>query len=119
MRKLKDKQELFVREYMIDFNGTQAAIRAGYSKKNARFNAAQMLTYPNVAALVYKLKMEKFKYIEVDAKFVLDGLKRHALSDDAAISKSALDLLGKHLGLYEKDNTQKSESFTFKMNLSK
>ena len=34
-RKLTPKQELFVQEYLIDLNATQAAIRAGYSVKNA------------------------------------------------------------------------------------
>ena len=33
--KLTTKQEMFCREYIIDFNATQAAIRAGYSKKTA------------------------------------------------------------------------------------
>ena len=32
---LNEKQKKFCREFIIDFNGTQAAIRAGYSKKNS------------------------------------------------------------------------------------
>lgn len=32
---LTDKQEMFCREYLIDLNATQAAIRAGYSAKTA------------------------------------------------------------------------------------
>ncbi|WP_193065956.1 terminase small subunit, partial [Hafnia alvei] len=32
---LNDKQEMFCREYLIDLNATQAAIRAGYSEKTA------------------------------------------------------------------------------------
>lgn len=35
MKKLTAKQQLFVDEYLIDLNATQAAIRAGYSPKNA------------------------------------------------------------------------------------
>ena len=38
MDKLTDKQEAFCKEYLIDFNATQAAIRAGYSEKTA-YNA--------------------------------------------------------------------------------
>jgi phage terminase small subunit len=34
-RALTRKQERFVREYMVDLNATQAAIRAGYSQQNA------------------------------------------------------------------------------------
>ena len=33
---MTDKQAAFVREYLIDLNATQAAIRAGYSEKTAR-----------------------------------------------------------------------------------
>lgn len=32
-----ERREAFVREYLIGLNGTQAAIRAGYKKSNARF----------------------------------------------------------------------------------
>ena len=35
--KLTEKQQRFVEEYLIDLNATQAAIRAGYSAKTARF----------------------------------------------------------------------------------
>ena len=40
---LTPKQEAFVREYLIDLNATQAAIRAGYSAKTAKDGAAQLL----------------------------------------------------------------------------
>lgn len=50
---LKPKQKKFCEEYVIDFNGTQAAIRAGYSEKTARQIANQLLT-----------KLDKKQYIE-------------------------------------------------------
>lgn len=37
------RQQAFVREYLVDFNGKQAAIRAGYSKKTAEVQASQTL----------------------------------------------------------------------------
>lgn len=40
---LKDKQIRFCEEYLIDLNGTQAAIRAGYSPRTANEQAAQLL----------------------------------------------------------------------------
>lgn len=43
---LKTKQELFAREYVVDGNATQAAIRAGYSEKTARFIGAENLRKP-------------------------------------------------------------------------
>lgn len=43
MRKLSDKQKRFINEYLIDTNATQAAIRAGYSQKSARYAARDLL----------------------------------------------------------------------------
>lgn len=43
MEELSHKRSRFVEEYLKDFNGTQAAIRAGYSKKTAEIQAAQLL----------------------------------------------------------------------------
>lgn len=42
---LTDKQEMFCREYLIDLNATQAAIRAGYSAKTANRTASENLSY--------------------------------------------------------------------------
>lgn len=47
-RTLTLKQAAFVREYLKDFNGTQAAIRAGYSPNGARQQASQLLTNPAI-----------------------------------------------------------------------
>jgi len=43
MAKLTLKQKVFCNEYLIDLNATQAAIRAGYSKKYANTNANKLL----------------------------------------------------------------------------
>lgn len=47
-RKLTDKQQKFIQEYLIDFNQTQAAIRAGYSKKTANRIASKMLMQDHI-----------------------------------------------------------------------
>lgn len=49
---LNPKQRRFVAEYLKDQNGTQAAIRAGYSKKTANEQAAQLLAILSVRAAV-------------------------------------------------------------------
>ena len=41
---LTPKQELFVQEYLVDLNATQAAIRAGYSEQTARQTASENLS---------------------------------------------------------------------------
>jgi len=44
MANLTSKQEVFVREYAIDKNATQAAIRAGYSEKTAQEQGSRLLS---------------------------------------------------------------------------
>jgi len=44
MNKLSDKRQAFCREYMIDHNATQAAIRAGYSRKSAQAQGSRLLS---------------------------------------------------------------------------
>lgn len=47
-RGLTNKQRAFIAEYLKDFNGTQAAIRAGYSQRTARAIASEILTKPDI-----------------------------------------------------------------------
>ena len=51
-RRLTPKEQRFVQEYAIDLNGTQAAIRAGYSPKTARSIASETLQRPAVKMAV-------------------------------------------------------------------
>lgn len=53
-RRLTPKEQRFVQEYAIDLNGTQAAIRAGYSPKTARSIASETLQRPVVKAATRK-----------------------------------------------------------------
>lgn len=52
MAKLTKKRMAFIDEYLKDFNGTQAAIRAGYSKKTAKSIASEILTLPDVSEAI-------------------------------------------------------------------
>jgi phage terminase small subunit len=49
---MNNKQEAFVNEYLKDHNGTQAAIRAGYSKKTARTIASQLLAKLDISEAI-------------------------------------------------------------------
>lgn len=51
---MTNKQKRFVYEYLIDLNATQAAIRAGYSKKFAHTNANKLLHITTIKALIKK-----------------------------------------------------------------
>ena len=52
MAELNEKQKRFVREYLVDLNATQAAVRAGYSIKTAKEIGYENLTKPHIAAAV-------------------------------------------------------------------
>ena len=56
---LTDKEKLFCKEYIVDFNATQAAIRAKYSKKTARIIASQNLSKLNIQAEINNQIKEK------------------------------------------------------------
>lgn len=49
---LTNKQRVFVREYLRDFNATQAALRSGYSERSARSIGQENLTKPDIAAAI-------------------------------------------------------------------
>nr|WP_319552442.1 terminase small subunit [uncultured Vibrio sp.] len=74
MKKLTDKQEMFCREYLIDLNATQAAIRAGYSKKTATKTASENLTKPDIQKRISELKSARIEETKIDANYVLNRL---------------------------------------------
>lgn len=79
--KLTPKQLAFIREYTIDLNATQAAIRAGYSEKTARQAGAENLSKPDIQAELTKLMEARAQRVEIDADTVLRELLRLARVD--------------------------------------
>ena len=65
------KQQRFCDEYLIDLNATQAAIRAGYSKKTARIIAAENLSKPIIREYIEKRLAEKEKELIADQDEVM------------------------------------------------
>lgn len=154
MSKLTDKQEMFCKEYLIDLNATQAAIRAGYSKKTAKDIACENLAKPNIQNRITELKEERSKRIEIDSDGVLKELKNWAEGDYTDLMMltakqikelapeirrlitgfkrttrripgtdeeeiqieikfidkiKAMEMISKHIGFYEKDNSQSNK----------
>lgn len=68
------KQRRFCDEYLIDLNATQAAIRAGYSEKNARNIASENLAKPNIKAYIEQRMAEKESELIADQDEVLKYL---------------------------------------------
>jgi hypothetical protein len=68
LAELSDLEEIFVREYMVDWNGTQAAIRAGYSAKSAAQTAWFLLRKPKVQVAVETLASARARRLGIDAE---------------------------------------------------
>lgn len=125
LKKLTAKQERFCREYLIDLNATQAAIRAGYSKKTADRIGHENLNKLEIASRVKELKDKRAEELDLDAYWVLKRLKD--ISDramqaepvmefdpvekkmvetgeyqfDSAGANRATELIGRHIGMLD------------------
>ena len=75
------KQRQFIAEYLVDLNATQAAIRAGYSKKTAGAIATENLTKPLISKAIQKALRERLDRTKMKADEVLLELGAIARSD--------------------------------------
>jgi phage terminase small subunit len=78
--KLVEKRALFVREYLKDFNGAQAAIRAGYSKKTARAIACKLLTFADVQAAIASAQEKRAERLDITVDRVVQEYAKIAFS---------------------------------------
>lgn len=101
---LTPKQAAFVREYMIDLNATQAAIRAGYKEKTAYQTGAENLRKPQIQQAIQELHKVAEEKCTVTLEWILSQIAAIATDEEARTADrlKALELLGKHLGLWEK-----------------
>ena len=109
--KLTEKQKRFCEEYLIDFNATQAALRAGYSQKTAYSIGDENLRKPEIQSEIQTLIRKRSERTGINADIVIKELVKIALADTEITGKEkikALELLGKHLGLF--DNCKADES---------
>jgi len=82
MPALKNKKhERFCREYVIDHNGTQAAIRAGYSKKTANEQASRLLANVNILTRVKELDGKKTEELEITHERILKEYAKLAFAN--------------------------------------
>lgn len=125
--KMTARQVRFVEEYLVDLNATAAYQRAGYksSEEAARRNAARLLTKDDISQAIQTALAERSARTEITQDYVLTNLKeivercmqrapvvdrhgRQIYDDegnavwafDAKNANRALELLGKHLGLF-------------------
>ena len=115
--KLTGKQELFCKEYIIDLNATQAAVRAKYSEKTAGVIGLENLGKPLIQARLAELMKERAERVQIDADWVLrQAVKVHerCMQQEPVIANGeptgefrfehsgankALELIGKHVNV--------------------
>ena len=95
---------MFCKEYIIDLNATQAAIRAGYSEKTACAIGGENLRKPSIAEYLKGIMDERSASTGITADYVLNGIKeltdKLSLSEDPKSAYKGYELLGKHLALF-------------------
>jgi phage terminase small subunit len=79
--KLTDKQRLFVKEYLVDLNATQAALRAGYSPKTAFAIGYENLTKHYIREAVEREMKKREQRIEITADRVLEEFAKIAFTN--------------------------------------
>ncbi len=126
---LTPKQQRFVEEYLIDFNGKQAAIRVGYSEKTAEVQASRLLSNAKVSAAVDAGRAKAAERAEISQDWILKNLKtvtERCMQVTAVLDRKgqpvfvenadgeavpayvfnamganrSLELLGKHIGMF-------------------
>ncbi len=74
--KLTTKQQVFVNEYLIDLNATQAAIRAGYSAKTADQQGSRLLANVKVQQKISEAMAERSKRTGINQDRIVLELAR-------------------------------------------
>lgn len=118
MAQLNDKQETFCREYLIDLNATQAAIRAGYSKNTAYSQGQRLLKNVEVQKRLIELMSKRTERTKIDSDYVLRRLVEIDELDIADILDSSGDIKSvkmwpdawrKSIGGFEVTKTQSAD----------
>lgn len=130
MDRLTKKQRRFADEYLVDCNGTKAAIRAGYSRKTANEQAAKLMKNKKIKAYIsekleelsseriakaqevmeYLTSVMRGEYTEPIMRLVGNGVQMLDIIDVSAKDRiRAAELLGRRYGLF-KENIKFEES---------
>ena len=78
---MNEKQKGFCKQYLIDLNATQAAIRAGYSARNSDKIGSQLLGKTRVAAEIQRLMTLRGKRLDITADRVLQEIAKLSFSN--------------------------------------
>ena len=111
---LTDRQMRFVSEYMKDFNGKQAAIRAGYASRSAEMQASRLLSIDKVK----KVLSERQDALRKKDETVSERIRRRLWEESEDYSEfsshsariRALEVLCRIHGEFEADNKQQADA---------
>lgn len=78
---LTGKRKLFVQEYLIDLNATQAAIRAGYSEKTAYSQGQRLLKDVEIQSAISEAMQKRSERTEITQDRVLQELAKIGFAD--------------------------------------
>ena len=120
---LQERHQRFVEEYCVDFNGAQAAIRAGYSATRANRQAYVLLQREDVQQAIAEAQQARAERVKVSQDWVLrrlvenveramqnepvrdsEGNETGIYTYQGHVANRALELLGKHLGMFKADS---------------
>lgn len=111
-KELDDREELFVLEYCRCLNRGRAALAAGYSEESMWEMGSRLLRRVEVLKAVEGEMQKRAKELRIDADYLVlqihSSMLRAAEKGDEKTVVKALELLGKYLGIFEKDNRQKT-----------
>lgn len=136
---LTPKQSLFVMDYIQHFNATKAAKSAGYSEHTAKDIGCENLAKPNIKEAIAEELSYRAQASRLSSQYIVKSLMQNAkrcsqgeqvmVSDgegnlvpsgewkfDSSGMNKALDLLGKHLGMYTDKVEHSSDGLSFNMN---
>lgn len=112
---INDKQKLFADEYLIDRNATKAAIRCGYSEKTATSQASRLFTNVDIQQYIKEKSQSIAEKLGITAEYVLGttkGICDRTKSHDPKNALKAVDMLGKHLKLWQDDDKKLQQNIT-------
>ncbi|MCH7558895.1 MAG: terminase small subunit [Planctomycetes bacterium] len=113
--KLTQNQKSFCEEFMVDNNATQAAIRAGYSKRSAYSTGHDNLKNIEIQKYISELKEARSLRTQVTADRVLKEITKIAFAEKGikpGHKLKALGMLGKHVGIFDKQPNLEKQAWT-------
>jgi phage terminase small subunit len=101
---MNHRNSLFISEYITSGNATEAALKAGYSKKTAYSSGQRLLKNVEIMTEIKKHQKTASNQAEISLIQIVKEIRQISLNaDDNRIKLKAYDMLMKHLGGYVSD----------------